>query len=254
MQTGRESDRARVEGGLDVARRSVEPIISLMRVMHDFTEAAKDAHSVSPLMEFFYLNLGQTLARVGEIDIACRKGCSHCCHSWVAASAPEILYVLKSVDMPSSEVRARIAGVEMLTGGRNAEMRMKMRTLCPMLTNDACGVYESRPLVCRTHVSFDVSACAKFYAQESSEPPPVSAAYSAIRNVYALALSGALKQCGLMPFYYEYNAALRTLSRTEDAEVLWLSGENLLGDAPQDDGGDMFTDDWNRNVYRAAFG
>jgi Fe-S-cluster containining protein len=254
MQAARESDRAIVAGGLDVAKRSVEQILSLMRVMHGFTEAAKDARSVTPLMEFFYLNLGQTLARVGELDISCRKGCSHCCHSWVAASAPEVLHVLKSADMSAAELHDRIEGTAMLTGARDAGTRLKMRTPCPMLKDDACGVYEARPLVCRTHVSFDVSVCVKFYAQESTEPPPVSAAYSAIRNVYALALSGALKRSGLTPFYYEYNAALRAISSTEDAEARWLSGENLLEGAQQDDGGDMFTDDWNRGIYRAAFG
>ncbi len=249
-----EADYALVMGGLDVAKRSVDQIVALMRVMYDFVLTAKNERSVSPLMGFLYLNLSQTLERIGELNVACRKGCSHCCHNWVAASAPEVIYALKYAEAAGLPVQDNLSSTLMLTGGRNSQTRIGMRAPCPLLDGDVCGVYENRPIVCRTLVSFDAGICERFYSQITKEPVPASAAYNAIRNVYALCLAGALKRAGLPPFFYEYNAALNNMAQVDDAEAAWLSGEDILEGVMLDDGGDMFCEAWNRDIYKKAFG
>jgi Fe-S-cluster containining protein len=248
------ADRALVDGGLDVANRSAGQIVALMRVVHEYVGRARIERSVSELMSFLYLNLSQTLARLPESPIACAKGCNYCCTSWVAASAPEVLFVLKNVAPANAEtVTSKIQTASAQTGNRNQSERLKMITPCPMLADQLCGVYDARPLVCRTLVSYDVNSCEKVYTLLTGQDVPTSMAYNAIRNVYALALAGALKREGLPPFFYEYNAALEALLNSEDAEQRWLSGTDLLADVQMDAGGDMFSEPWNRQVYDEAF-
>ena len=102
-----EADRQAIAGGLDVARPNVRQAIALMRVLHDYVQEAISARSVSPLMEFLYPHLAQTLQNVRATGLACRAGCSHCCNSWVMASAPEVLYAIKSL----SETRRHRGGL-----------------------------------------------------------------------------------------------------------------------------------------------
>jgi len=246
------SDVALVGDGLDLRKRSVDQVFALMRETYARVRDAKDARSTVPLMEFLYSNISRTLSRIENSGLACRKGCFSCCTSWVAASAPEILYLLNSV-RDRAQVKARVSEATELTDGRTQSERMKMQSPCPLLIEGACGVYEFRPLVCRTQVSYDASSCERFYTQFTGRNPAISEIYVVVRNVYALALAGALRHAGLPPYFYEFNAALEKLMERTDCEQAWLAGEDILAKTPRDQGADMFEDSWNLKIYDEAF-
>ena len=129
-----------------------------------------------------------------------------------------------------------------------------MRTPCPMLDDGLCGVYETRPLVCRTLVSYDARTCERVYTEFTGDNDAVSDFHVLIRNVYALALAGALKRAGLQHYFYELNAGLCLAFGRDDAEAIWLSGEDVFADVTHDPGGDMFADPWNLKIFDQAFG
>lgn len=248
------TDHDIVIGGLDIRKPSVEHVYALMRVLHTRVIECMDVASATPLMDFFYLNLSQTLSVIDTSRFACGIGCSHCCTSWVAASAPEVLYLLRHLPQDQSrDVRKRLSETMLVTEGLGAEERQRIKTPCPMLHDNMCSIYAVRPLVCRTLVSYDRTACERIYNYFTGERVPVSQAYDVLRNVYALALAGALRRAGLPHYFYEFNSALSRLIELEDAEEVWLSGADILDGLPLDRGGDMFSDAWNRQVYEEAF-
>ena len=243
-----------IEGGLNLQRPSIAQIAALMRVLHAYTRQAIEDHSVDVLMGFLYGHLNTTLQQLDHSPIACRMGCSFCCTSWVAATAPEVLYVLKSVPADRiGKTRDFIAAAAQTTAAKTPEERLTMITPCPLLESSACSVYGNRPLVCRTAVSNDVSVCERVYVQASKEEIPGTYHHYGVKGIYSLALAGALKKAGLLSYYYEFNDALHAAARARDAEADWLSGKDIFSDIKRDPEGETFGDAWNRNVFEQAF-
>jgi len=94
-----------------------------------------------------YLSL---LARVdqlcGEItvqfagQISCKAGCSSCCRH-LSLFAIEAANLVKAVSKLPVEVRKTLAG----------GIGWPANGSCPLLLDDCCTVYASRPVICRTH-------------------------------------------------------------------------------------------------------
>lgn len=79
--------------------------------------------------------------------LVCRAGCSGCCHHHLSVFAVEAATVREAVEALPESLRARLQQqarevLELETRGE--------RVACPMLINDRCSIYESRPLICRT--------------------------------------------------------------------------------------------------------
>jgi hypothetical protein len=242
-------ERRAIAGGLDVVRPNAGQAVALMRVLHAELERARRLGSVAPLMEFLYAHLALTLSRIGSNGLACGRGCSYCCTSWVTASAPEVLYAMTTVPhVRQATILETAAG----TRSRTQAERLRMVTPCPLLEDGRCTVYPARPLVCRTAVSRDAHACQRVYETFSGETIPADIAYGGVKGVYGLALAGAIKRAGLKPFFYEYNAALAA-ALVPEAETAWLSGRDIFNGVQHDPQGEMFASDWNVQLYRAAF-
>jgi hypothetical protein len=86
---------------------------------------------------------------------------------------------------------------------------------CPLLTDDLCSVYETRPVSCRFWASTNVAACLRVFRQSSGETVPTPMSHLKGRGAYEIALSLALKHVGL-PHYYSSAALAASAS---DAEV-----------------------------------
>jgi Fe-S-cluster containining protein len=249
-------DRRLVIRGLPGAQTDLEMIVSLMRVLHDLVEEARDAGTVTPLMTFFQENM-VTAGRPGPTKaLACRRGCSHCCYAWVSARAPEILFAKKAVPARDREaVRASVAAVYAVTGQLDFDGREGISTPCPLLADDQCRIYAARPAVCRTAVSADARICERAYRQgDEAAQIPTPEFYINLRSGYSIALAGALKRAGYAPWAYEYNAGLHAALARADAEAAWLAGEDVFADVPVGPTGDAFTLSGPRNIYDAAFG
>lgn len=249
-------DRRLVARGLPGGKTDLELIVALMRVLHDLVEQARDAGTVAPLMAFFQENM-TTAGRPGPVRaIACRMGCAHCCHAWVSAKAPEILFAKRAVPGRDREaVRAAVAAVYAVTGTLDFDAREGISTPCPLLAGDLCRIYAARPAVCRTAVSADARICERAYRQGEVEAQiPTPEFYINLRSGYSIALAGALKRGGYAPWSYEFNAGLHAAFARADAEAAWLAGEPVFEGVPADPTGDPFNLSGPRNLYDAAFG
>lgn len=175
------------------------------------------------------------LRRAPREPVACRKGCSHCCISYVAVTAPELFLIARSLKGPRrAGVAARVAGADAETHGRSIAERFSSPRLCPLLEDGACGVYPVRPSACRSLASFDAEVCARSFGTNSEEGLPAPAAPMHLRSAYQASLRAALTLAGLPPVAYELNAGLNRVLQTPDAEARWLNGEDVFtGIAPE---------------------
>jgi Fe-S-cluster containining protein len=82
--------------------------------------------------------------------VACRKGCSYCCHTQVAISKLEADYISNKTAVPVQPLPPT-ATQDLLAGSWGTD-RSKP---CPFLLNSECSIYEYRPLACRFHVNFE---------------------------------------------------------------------------------------------------
>jgi hypothetical protein len=83
--------------------------------------------------------------------VACKDGCSHCCHIDVTVAESEAALIGKAIDRQPD----RTAGVHINDIDTQAYQRRFFGVPCPFLENSRCSIYEHRPLSCRRHVSLD---------------------------------------------------------------------------------------------------
>lgn len=79
--------------------------------------------------------------------LICRSGCSGCCHHHLSVFAVEADAVRLAIEALPESLRARLVQ----QAGEVLELEARGESVaCPMLVDDRCAIYESRPLICRT--------------------------------------------------------------------------------------------------------
>jgi hypothetical protein len=166
---------------------------------------------------------------VGEI--ACAKGCMHCCHLRVTATAPEVLVLAGAIVAAGAggRVHAAVKAARAETEGLGDAERAALRWPCPLLDMEdgTCGFYRARPLTCRLHVSTDAGACAALAAGLAADPAPPTS----VLDLHALLLRAqldVLAEAGFPAETYELNAALDCALATPDAAAAWLAGDAIF--------------------------
>jgi Fe-S-cluster containining protein len=79
--------------------------------------------------------------------LVCRAGCSGCCHHHLSVFAVEADEIRRAIEAASDQTRARIEAQARAVIEREA---LGEEVACPLLLDDRCSIYESRPLICRT--------------------------------------------------------------------------------------------------------
>ena len=254
----------RSAGGQDVARglNPAKPIASfdmvdLMRLLDEKVQTSIRHRSIDPLMEFVYSSLMTGAEFIAHEPIDCRKGCCFCCRVWVDATPPEALFTVKK--MPPKQRQQALEAVERVcsqTSGVSFFDRCgKVNPPCSLLDSEgACGVYESRPIACRTLVSSNVDDCRATFLEGSEEGFPSPKVWLTLRDSYNTAFEGALIHSGLAYQARELNDSLRIALTTPDAEARWLSGVDDFTAAGIAPAPPIFEKPVWRNIYQQAFG
>ena len=181
---------------------------------------------------------GKTQSKGG---IACSKGCHFCCSIRVTTTAPVVLalasYLRKkhsADDMNSlmtrleeySQASSRLSPVDLLSSSR----------MCPLNQEGVCMGYEYRPHGCRTHHSFDVSACEQ--ASKSGLVDAVSpqdpTRYE-VQSIILRAYSDCMKCLAFDNRELEFIPALLIALSDTDAEQKYSEGEPVFESAHRED-------------------
>jgi Fe-S-cluster containining protein len=149
--------------------------------------------------------------------LACRPGCSWCCHFSVDVRAAEVFRILDYVQQTWTPSR-RATLIEQLKDnatrlhGLGAEQRATLNLRCPFLGDDRCGIYEVRPQTCRNYHATDAAGCRQSCEEPENleiDPEFAPEVYQA-GTAHVEAFCAALRQAGYDADVYELNVALVT--------------------------------------------
>ena len=85
-------------------------------------------------------------ARLNEryrAHLQCRSGCSGCCHHHLSVFPVEAATVKSAIQNLPQILQERIHQQALVITEQQTE-------ICPLLVNDKCSIYDSRPIICRT--------------------------------------------------------------------------------------------------------
>jgi hypothetical protein len=246
-------DERQLKTGIEADSSDPAGTAAMTRLMSDLLETAKRERNIEPPVRFLHAKVDATLGAMRAVRVDCKKGCAHCCRVWVSATVPEVLFIAKALRRRNDSAAAeRVGASHRITGAYDFAQRQRLHQQCPLLADDLCSVYETRPVSCRFWASADVAACLRVFRQASGETVPTPMTHLKGRGAYEIALSLALKHVGLPHYYYELNAALARALERNDAESAWLGGEDVFFDVRRDPH-DVSTDALSRQLYKYAF-
>ncbi|MBB4284635.1 YkgJ family cysteine cluster protein [Roseospira goensis] len=158
--------------------------------------------------------------------IACRAGCSICCHArWILVTAPEVLVL-------ADAVRARPDAGDVRTRADAAALAPAIevtRPPCALLDGAGlCSVYAVRPLKCRGHTSMDLAACEATLATDPTGSVPVYYPRQAIYNAMQAGLLAGAVTARYRQERLELRGALARALAIPDATARWLAGTDVF--------------------------
>jgi hypothetical protein len=225
--------RSLMAKGLSIAPRRDE-VIAVARLV-----AAKLGEKDNPRRASEAAQLAQGLAEAslaaypGKLAIACRRGCSYCCHSFVGIMPPEAFLLADAVrrgrcaNLDPESVVERGRPLE----GLSPDERIGRKLPCPLLVEGTCSAYAVRPLVCRQATSLDLAGCLdEFEGRNIGGQIEISSVHLAHSSHAHAVLLGALRAFALPQMAYEMASALRIALTVPDAERRWLAGEDVFAD------------------------
>ncbi len=202
----------------------VRHIVGLLRDRQAGSPCAEIVAHVAALFE-------RSVLTTPPAQLACRKGCSHCCVQMVILTAPEAFFVAAQLRKRPDTVAA-IVEANSRAQGLTLQERLHTKTWCPLLADAACSVYAARPLACHGFVSMNLEACLATFERGAPPDIPTPALNVRMLETCRMLYMAALRLAGLPDAFYEMNEALATILATDNAEARWLAGENILAGVP----------------------
>ena len=161
-----------------------------------------------------------------EPNLACHKGCSFCCSQDVTVTAPEAFFVAAAIRNTPTLIAAVLEADATL---RNIEAEERLgRILCPLLTEQICSIYASRPLACHAFISVKLQACLDTFVDGKPPQIPMPGAWINLLYSQRMMLKAAIRLSGLDDQTYEMTAAVAAILRQDNAETRWLNGEPVF--------------------------
>jgi Fe-S-cluster containining protein len=147
--------------------------------------------------------------------LACKAGCSWCCHFSVDVRPVEVFSILEFVEQhlaPSeqsrvrNEIAANAAVLEKLSDLERVQRNLK----CPFLNEGRCTIYAARPQTCRNYHATNAAGCQKSFEEPDNldiDPDFAPLVYQA-GGAHVDAFSKAMGDAGYDVAAYELSTAL----------------------------------------------
>jgi Fe-S-cluster containining protein len=174
------------------------------------------------------------LSSAGDADsLACKPGCSWCCHFPVDVRAVEVFAILDFVEREldadaQQRLRAEVSVNANALSGMSELQRMQRNHKCAFLQSDRCSIYQARPQTCRNYHATDVAGCELSFREPDNldiDPEFAPLVYQS-GGAHVDAFASALRDKGLDTAAYELNAALSAaLQNPQEARRRYLNGQ-----------------------------
>lgn len=181
------------------------------------SKAKVEIGALGPIAAFAHSQSRHDERLAGAADLgslACRAGCSWCCHFTIDVRAVEVFRILDHVrGFPEAErqrLRARIESNAQRLAGLDEEERARINIECAFLRDGQCSIYSVRPQTCRNYHATDVTGCQQAYEQPENEDidPDFAPQFYQIGRSHVEAFAQALRDARFDDDVYEFNAAL----------------------------------------------
>jgi Fe-S-cluster containining protein len=158
----------------------------------------------------------ERLAQASDADtLACKEGCSWCCHFSVDVRAIEALTIVDYVEREFSlreklQLKAELATNALILSRFDDVERAHRNIKCPFLNEGRCRIYPVRPQTCRNYHATDVAGCKKSFEHPDNDdiPPDYAPSVYQAGGAHVEAFSAAMSEAGLDTAAYEMNSAL----------------------------------------------
>lgn len=161
--------RARLAEGAALHQKRVDAINArLMPMIPKFnkraTELVRSARSADYCIPEFW-RLVDEMAEANKGNVACKRGCNHCCHTCVLVTQDEADVIGKRIGRKAVQIDppGRTRGDGFDYGYHNP---------CTFLVDGECSIYENRPLACRLQYSVDIDS---LLCELTPDEPPIDA-------------------------------------------------------------------------------
>jgi len=169
----------------------------------------------------------------GEVPVACRSGCPHCCVlnvSVLLSEAASIAFRLSSVRPPAelAGLVSRLDAHHRRVRWMENDERVRCGIFCPFLDESGrCTIYPYRPMLCRGLTSRDPEACKTALDPGDPEAPgliPMDLRRKIVMDDAYIAMAGAMKRSGMETRGIELSAGVWSFLTLPDLYGLLLSG------------------------------
>jgi len=206
-----------------LAEASVDDVEGLARIAADFADREVQTWRDRP---------------TAPKDLACRAGCSSCCHVPIPTTVPEVIriaFALEDQRGPDqmARLREKVEGYHRARRGLSGTDRSRIQHPCPLLDEAGqCSIYGSRPLACRGYSSRDLSRCESYHAEPwAGVTIPIDGIQHTIAQGIGLGIQSGLKSLGLGYRMVDLVEAIRIVLDDPEAIDRWLAGEPAFEDA-----------------------
>ena len=156
--------------------------------------------------------------------IACRAGCSFCCHLRVMLFPHEAIALFRYLGSRMPKEQAEVVRKRLLS--RDAGVSHQP---CAFLVEGKCSAYEARPSACSGYHSLSRERCEESYHNGGNLPAgiPVLKALSFVASALDEGMLEGLNAVGLSANRVELHAAVAALIRNPALIQRWRSGRAL---------------------------
>lgn len=206
--------------------------------LRHFLERRDDPERAGRMAHAFHEGFERSMAHgPRESRVACRAGCTMCCHNLIGLTAPEVFAVAAEVAGRTSVDADRLAIGRAALAGKtmDGDARMERRLACPMLAGDLCSIYAVRPIACRAFFSLSLDACREVFDGAGEDIPAWRLAIL-VRGLHDRCMAAAIKAVGLPHGEVEMTEAVAIALADPQAQARWLGGEDIFAAARQEAG------------------
>ncbi|MDD2735290.1 MAG: YkgJ family cysteine cluster protein [Desulfuromonadaceae bacterium] len=169
-------------------------------------------------------------------EMACTRGCPHCCVLNVSVLLPEAMRIAETIKTKWSEpgwnaLQKRLVRHSNWERWMDDEERVMRGAFCPLLdTNGFCLIHPVRPLVCRGVASLDSNCCRSAFdpiIDGHDRSVPADLQRRAVYDQAFMALGMALANNGLDDRSIELGVGILAFAQHPEFKALYLAGGRL---------------------------
>ncbi|RQH12700.1 YkgJ family cysteine cluster protein [Bradyrhizobium sp. RP6] len=166
-----------------------------------------------------------------SLQIACRQGCSFCCHQNVEVSIAEAILIAVEMGLSGNKQGDILDQCAEEMANLDDLARAKTGKPCPLLdATGSCSIYEVRPLACRSYFAPDAANCKAAFdsaVHGNGEVRPVSHGMPQIMGCAVRGgVNGMLKDLGLQHDDVDLISTVAAIRKDPGIIDLWARGEN----------------------------